>query len=354
MSQILSRRALRIATLAAAFAVSCTATAAPSPAPATPISVLTYNIHGLPWPLAWGRSDDFGQIAARLRAMRQAGIQPHIVVLQEAFTRSAQRIGAESGYRYVVDGPAAADRSSLPATDADRRFAAAASWFKGERSGKLLGSGLQLLSDYPILAVRRAPFPAYACAGYDCLANKGILMALVAVPGAATPVVVTTAHFNSRGASGVSDERADYAYRRQLDAAGRFMAQSPWHRYPIIFAGDFNVGKIAPRARAFASATGGWWGNDRTGALDDAMHACSRSTSGLPRAALESFRRAKDWQLFASTRFAALTAEAISVPFGRGADGRMLSDHIGYVARYRLAPLAPTAARGPLGYVRLK
>ncbi len=78
-------------------------------------------------------------------------------------------------------GPAAADRSSLPATGADRRFAAAASWFKGERSGKLLGSGLQLLSDYPILAVRRAPFPAYACAGYDCLANKGILMALVAV-----------------------------------------------------------------------------------------------------------------------------------------------------------------------------
>jgi len=283
--------------------------------------------------------------------MRQAGTQPHIVVLQEAFTRAAQRIGAESGYRYVVDGPAAADRSSLPATAADRRFAAAASWFKGERSGKLLGSGLQLLSDYPILAVRRAPFPAYACAGYDCLANKGILMALVAVPGAATPVVVTTAHFNSRGASGVSDERADYAYRRQLDAAGRFMAQSPWHRYPIIFAGDFNVGKIAPRARAFASATGGWWGAARTGGLDDAMHACSRDTSGLPRAALESFHRAKDWQLFASTRFAALTAEAISVPFGRGADGRMLSDHIGYVARYRLAP---TAARGPLGYVRLK
>ncbi len=36
------------------------------------------------------------------------------------------------------------------------------------------------------------------------------------------------------------------------------MAQSPWHRYPIIFAGDFNVGKIAPRARAFASATRRW------------------------------------------------------------------------------------------------
>ena len=53
------------------------------------------------------------------------------------------------------------------------------SFWRGERSGKVAGSGLQILSDYPIVAIRRQAFPEAACAGYDCLANKGIVMALL-------------------------------------------------------------------------------------------------------------------------------------------------------------------------------
>lgn len=331
--------------------------AAASPAPAS-LSVLTYNIHGLPWPIASDREDDFARIEARLNAMRRAGVQPHIVVLQEAFTADAAAIGRRSGYRYIVDGPAAGDVNPGTPTAADRQFSADASWLKGERSGKLVSSGLQILSDYPILGVRRMAFPSYACAGFDCLANKGVLMAAVAVPGSAAPVVVTTAHFNSRNSSGVPDARSNYAYRRQLDAAGAFLAKSPWRDYPMIFAGDFNVGKSAPRRNYFASSFAGWWDKNRTGPVNDAMHACRNQPGRFPAAAEESFSRSKDWQLFASTRLAALSAEAISVPFGRARDGSMLSDHLGYTASYRIMSAAMprtaswTGAWAP--YARLK
>lgn len=323
--------------ISGAAALSFGATQASAAAPPVDLSVMTYNIHGLPWPVALGRDADFGRIAARLRAMRTGGSQPHIVVLQEAFTPVAKAIGRASGYRFSATGPAAAEANNRPLSASDRAFAAGASWFKGERSGKLVDSGLEILSDYPIIGVRRMAFPAFACAGYDCLANKGVLMVALAVPGSPTPVVIATAHFNSRASSGVADERSNYAYARQVDAAGAFLAESPWRRYPIVFAGDFNVGKSLPRRTYLAAAVAHWWAGWRRGPVRDAMHSCHGQPGHFSRAAEESFARAKDWQFFASTRFAALSADAISVPFGRATDGSMLSDHFGYTARYRLS-----------------
>ena len=120
------------------------------------LSVLTYNVHGLPWPLTFGRPAAFAKIETRLRAMRHEGVQPHIVVLQEAFTADAKQIGRRSGYRYIVDGPGRALRSPAPETPADAAFAARASFWRGESGAKLVDSGLQILSDYPVLSVRRA------------------------------------------------------------------------------------------------------------------------------------------------------------------------------------------------------
>lgn len=301
-----------------------------------PLSVMTYNVRGLPWPIAWGRNAAFDAMVDQLRAMRRRGRQPHIVLLQEAFTPEAKRIGVRSGYRYVAYGPTRNDRTPFRQTAVDRKFAAGARILRGERSGKILDSGLQILSDYPILAVRTQAFPDFACAGFDCLANKGVLMALVAVPGSSTPVVVSTAHFNSRRSSHVSDARSNYAYRRQWDSATAFLAQSDWHQYPMVFAGDFNVGKSMARRKAFRVIAAGLWKADRKGQIRDVLRSCYRSCQSFPVAAREALFRAKDWQLFASTKSASLVAEHIAVPFGRAADGTMLSDHIGYAATYRL------------------
>ena len=111
------------------------------------LSLLTYNVEGVPWPFAWDRPPAFARIADRLRLLRGAGRAPQIVALQEAFTGEAQAIGREAGYRYVVAGPSEAELNGAPPSPADSGFEADARWWHGELDGKLVGSGLMLLSD---------------------------------------------------------------------------------------------------------------------------------------------------------------------------------------------------------------
>ena len=43
-----------------------------APSADDPLSVMTYNVRGLPWPIAWGRADALAQIGDRLAALRRA------------------------------------------------------------------------------------------------------------------------------------------------------------------------------------------------------------------------------------------------------------------------------------------
>ena len=293
------------------------------------LSVMTYNIEGLPWPVRFGRDAAFLQISARLRALRMAGEQPHIVVLQEAFTDDAKRIGGDAGYR----APAIAPR--------DRDFQLGARLLSGERSGKLVDSGLEILSDYPILSVRRMAFPRYACAGFDCLANKGAVLATIAVPGMDMPLAVVDVHLNSRRASRVADDRSLYAYQRQIDALDQFLATSLKAGTPLILAGDFNVGN-RPSRLAYFTAHMRKWSADTPGGVKDALRTCFAQTgtcgATLPADAAFSMRRARDWQLSFPGTSTALAVDGLAAPFGHDIDGAMLSDHVGYVAYYAATP----------------
>jgi endonuclease/exonuclease/phosphatase family metal-dependent hydrolase len=297
------------------------------------LSVLTYNVKGSAWPIAWGRPAALSQIAARLQDLRRHGRNPQIVVLQEAFTDDARSIGGQAGYRFVVDGPDAIHVSDVPMNADDRRFVEAASWWRGETEGKMVGSGLQILSDYPILRIRRLAFPAFACAGYDCLANKGALLVTVRVPGWAAPVDIVTTHLNSRHSSGVSDARSLYAYGRQLALLTAFINR--WHdpALPLIAAGDFNAGQAPPRRRALNAVLPAWRG---ASPIREALHEVSRNSAAIPGSVAAVIRHGADWAFFASGAGVRLSPEAIHVPFGPDAAGHMLSDHIGYVAQFRL------------------
>lgn len=325
------------------FASACgtpaaTGTSAP---PARPfdgtLSVLTYNVEGVPWPFAWNRTPAFARIADRLRMLRRAGREPQIALLQEAFTRDAEAIGRDAGYPYVVAGPSEAEVNGAPPAASDLGFEAGASWWRGETGGKLVGSGLMLLSDYPIVRVRRMAYPAFACAGFDCLANKGALLVTVRIPGAPSPVDIVTTHLNSRYHSGVSDERSLYAYRREAAFLSAFVAR--WHdpAYPLIVAGDFNAGWAQPRWSALRQAVASWPG---AAPFQDAISdvARARATRGIPLPGdmHAILHRAEDWQFFTSGRNAGLDALAVRIPFGHEPDGTTLSDHIGYTALYRL------------------
>lgn len=298
------------------------------------LSVLTYNVKGLPWPIAFNRSDALARIAAQLRSLKIEHKAPQIVVLQEAFTTEAQSIGPTAGYRYIATGPAENELENAQMTPLDRHFISGARWWKGETEGKYVGSGLQILSDYPIIATRHVAFPAFACAGFDCLANKGALLVTINSPGG--PIDVVTTHLNSRRASGVEDARSILAYRRQVGALTEFIKRYHDPRHPLIAAGDFNVGSAISRRLILLGNAHGKWASH--GLVRDALNEAVSQGYPLGQDARYSMKRARDWQFYAAGANAALTLTDIAVPFGRDRDGAMLSDHVGYVARFLLKP----------------
>jgi endonuclease/exonuclease/phosphatase family metal-dependent hydrolase len=296
------------------------------------LSVMSYNVHGLPWPMARGRPAALEAIAADLHTLRLAGRQPHLVALQEAFVPDAKAIGRRAGYRYFAFGPGQND-APAPQSRADRAFAEAGSYWKGEKEGKRADSGLAIFSDYPITAVRRVAYGT--CAGFDCLSNKGAMAALVTVPGLAAPVTFVNTHLNSNHASFASDERAIYAYRRQIDMFGAFVANVAPAGSQLLIAGDFNVGITAARRAYFSSRLlGGRYG------LSAVQLNCWRGSSCVAKedAGLRlSLMRARDWLLYRSSAASGFVPIGLSAPFGPSADGSMLSDHVGIVAAYRMS-----------------
>jgi endonuclease/exonuclease/phosphatase family metal-dependent hydrolase len=300
------------------------------------LSVMTYNVEGLPWPVRWNREVSVATIARNLAALRSIGRQPHVVALQEAFTDQAKRIGVQAGYRYVAVGPLREDAGSPALTARDRSFERNASILKGERSGRLLDSGLMILSDYPILAVRSLPFPAYACAGFDCLANKGMMMALIRVPGYSEPVAIVDVHFNSRRSSGVAPARSDYAFMRQVDAMARFLRVNAPLNLPLIVAGDFNVGKASDR-KLYVQRQARTWGQGRPDTFNEMVQgfAGDLHRSRLPNTAdVASLAHEKDLQFAVSGGQMSLHATAAAIPFSWEQAHETLSDHIGYITYY--------------------
>jgi endonuclease/exonuclease/phosphatase family metal-dependent hydrolase len=308
------------------------------------VSIMTYNVHGLPWPFASGRDAAFQRIEGRLRALRHRNAQPNVVVLQEAFTQSAKAIGTKSGYRYIVDGPSRDSVGSQRAGAMDLTFNNAASFFKGETSGKWLDSGLQILSDYPILSVKRQAFPTYACAGFDCLANKGILLVTIAIPGSTTPILIATTHMNSKHASGVSVERSYYAYQRQADMINHFLAANRDPNAPVVFAGDFNASSDQRKSYLLASGASSLSAAS-TVKVQSALQSCLSASHpcgfAVPQIARFIQKRSRDWQLYANGFRTSIQAVKMQVPFGHERSGEMLSDHIGYGIVYRLNGAAP-------------
>lgn len=311
-------------------------------APQGDFSVLTYNVKGLPEPIALGRTEMLERIGERLANMRKAGRQPSIVVLQEAFTPEARRIAAISGYRYVIAGPGVADATAIPASAGMNRDR---SWMLGETQGPQLDSGLILMTDLPVVSVRRAAFPRAACAGFDCLANKGVLLVTLNVPGRGQVAIATT-HFNSRGASWAPEPHTQAAYKAQADYLADFLRRAWAGDVPLIVAGDFNRGqrpyrmKVLPAAMARVSA-----GEPVTEALATS-HAARLVSRPDADDAGWIIGHARDMQFLVPAKGATLAPVSASVPFGSEPDGASLSDHFGFVVNYAIERDAGAASSG--------
>lgn len=223
------------------------------------LSVLIYNVFGLPWPIATNRSKALAAIGDELDRMRLTGTEPDVVLLQEAFTPATADLILRAGYPNFVRGPTAKDRSiagAEPISAELKDFYAARSFWKGEKLGKLLSSGLYAMSNYPIIFTRSVPFGKHNCAGFDCLSNKGVQMIQIQIPGVPGLIEIANTHMNAgAGASGVSAERSTKAHNLQVDDIMSFLRVARDFDYPAIFGGDFNMKQDFERY-SFVNQTG--------------------------------------------------------------------------------------------------
>ncbi len=295
------------------------------------LSVLTYNVKGLPWPAARNRHPAIAAIGDSLRLMRSQGVQPRVVLLQEAFVDEAKGIGRVAGYPYMAVGPISAPLTAKPPLGG--KFAAAEQWLKGERSSNIVDSGLVVLSDYPIVRSRRFAFPKGACAGFDCLAAKGVLVAWIKVPGARQPVAVANTHLNSRHAASVPEQRADEANAWQIGAVRKFLSSAVTAETPLILGGDLNIGQAEDRQEALDSQP--LIGNGQTDGLAAAVALNEIIPSSIAEAG-HILERNKDRILSRDGNRTNLLPYRAWVPFPMSTVKKPMSDHAGFVVEYRV------------------
>ncbi|MDO7835573.1 endonuclease [Sphingobium sp. HBC34] len=303
------------------------------------LTVMTYNIKGLPWPIAFDRGAAVERIGDRLARMRRAGQHPRLVLLQEAFSADAMTLAQRAGYRHVAMGPDADLRTPVTPNAADTAFLRTARWDRGEQMGKSMGSGLMILSDYPIRRTDRLAFPDFACAGFDCLANKGVLIAHIDIPGMG-PTSIVNAHLNARTASGVPVIRSQQAYRRQIELMAGSIRRHVQPHEALVLGGDMNLGRDRQRGRAFFGTFAQAGLAFVTPGLGGAQQVLARrvGATGSWHDLTHAVRHGKDWLFARNAGGAPMTVLRAQVPFGTEADGAPLSDHFGYMVHYAAQP----------------
>ena len=308
----------------------------------TEISVLTYNVRGLPWPLAKGRAKALKEIGAELATMRREGQQPDVVLIQEGFRGEVADLVTASGYRYWARGPSRSQRASGAGPENGRRYATVRYPSFGEGWGKFTGAGLHVLSDAPITDIEDTPYRY--CAGLDCLANKGVMLVRLALPGAPSQIDIVNTHLNSRRAAKVPIARSLRAHNLQTEELLTFINAHRDADRPLLVGGDFNV-RNAPDRYDYRSAERPFQVVSEF--CNHAANPCEGQDADHPAA--RPWLRSQDLQAFASAGPVTVRPIRIKTLFSASRPGPRLSDHDGYLVRYRLSwdPAAVAASPRP-------
>jgi endonuclease/exonuclease/phosphatase family metal-dependent hydrolase len=315
------------------------------------ISVMTYNVAGLPWPIGCGKSSrltdengkrypiacdrrdglrNIGDILGRLRDLE---LEPDIILLQEAFIAASAEVPKRANYPNWVAGPGPDDLGSKVSDRASEEFIAERSFWKGEKLGKRQPSGLLIASNFPIVEQFNFPFYQWECGGFDCLANKGVLMVRIRIPGLPDPLELITAHYNSKNSTGVPLERAHAAHRLQVDATREFLLQHSDHELPAVWGGDLNMRHSEERIVYFVEGARESMNEVSSWCLEnpDACDLKIRSDSDTP------WFENQDLQGWTSGTRVSVKPIRIEEIFDDPVDGVMASDHSGFIVIYRLS-----------------
>jgi endonuclease/exonuclease/phosphatase family metal-dependent hydrolase len=294
------------------------------------LTVLTYNVAGLPFP---ARGDTRRGMKSIERAWDNefAEEPPDVTLLQEAFVPSATRLASRVGYRNVLRGPRRLDKPNPRPESAAKEFRQQRRLIKGERWFTLMGSGLVAATDLAVVRKVSQPFGRHSCAGYDCLANKGVMLIEIDIPGMPEPLFVLNTHLNSRRASGVKDERSLYAYRRQVMEIMELLDREWGGRGPLVWAGDLNARGNLDRFTYQEERLPGELAHRYC--ADNPHHCAVRISWDNDEPWLDT----QDLQGFLDGQWVWIKPVAITARFDEPVDGRMLSDHDGLEVRWRLS-----------------
>lgn len=291
------------------------------------LSVLTYNIEGLAWPARSGRKSDLRLIAQHLASLRAADKAPDIVMFQEVFSGRAKRAALNTGYPVIVHGPT---RTTPRPASFEQKLPGQRSIRRGELGIRLTGSGLVIASVYPVDLTETQAYGRRSCAGIDCLANKGIMLARISIPGVPTPVDLYDTHMNSREASKAPPARNREAHARQSVEASAFINNSHDDRFPIVFGGDFNMRHSQPR----------WDNFTRYQPMELVHRACMAQKSScdvqMSWDGDAPWVDTQDLQFFQSGDRVRIEPIRVEALFDGGKNGPVLSDHDGFMVTYRL------------------
>lgn len=260
--------------------------------------------------------------------MREAGTGPDLILFQEMFSGAAKKAVASSGYPAIESGPRRTTRAPKEPLE---RLPGRANVKRGEVGIHLTGSGLAIASRYPIVATDMIAYGAQACAGLDCLANKGIMLARIVIPGAPTPIDVYGTHMNSRGASKAPEPRNLAAHDRQTLEASYFIDSTHDDNFPIIFGGDFNM----------KHSEGRWENFSRYQSLTLAHRVCANKSSGCEVKMSwdndEPWMDTQDLQFFWDGSLVKVRPIRVEAMFDGSPDSPVLSDHDGFMVTYELS-----------------
>lgn len=302
------------------------------------LKVLTYNIEGLGFPARTGRGSELREIGRHLDAMRKAGTGPDIVLFQEMFSGAAKNAVLASGYPAITPGPNARTRS---AAEVEEKLPGKSSIKRGEVGIHFAGSGLAIASRFPIIATDMLAYGKRACAGLDCLSNKGIVLARIAIPGLPTPIDVYDTHMNSRGASKAPAPRNLAAHDRQAREASRFIDTTHNDSFPVIFGGDFNMRHSEPRWEHFTQYQ----------KMLLVHRVCAEAASGcdvkMSWDGDAPWMDTQDLQFFWGGSPVAVRPIRVEAVFDGRPESPTLSDHDGFMVTYELSWPASVVA-GPV------
>jgi endonuclease/exonuclease/phosphatase family metal-dependent hydrolase len=290
------------------------------------LKVLIYNIEGLHWPARSGRAKQLRQIGNVLRDLRANGMAPDVVLFQEAFSPAARRAVDRTGYPVIVRGPSRSAQSSYSVED---RLPGRRNHLKGELGIRLISSGLIVASRYPVVETAYDAYSRRSCAGFDCLANKGVVLVRIRVPNVPEPIDIANTHMNARGASKVSPARNLASHRAQARELSMFLQHHHAAGHALILAGDFNMARSVDRFAHFRSLH----------KMDMVHEYCSLTPSCDVRMSWDGdapWMDTQDLQFFSSGNRVQILPSKVQAMFDGSPGSPRLSDHDGLEVTYRL------------------